>query len=109
MTTMAGTSAEGRLIATQEIGDPDRLPALSPTSHADAVRAPTLILHGGADDACPAGQAEQWFHALYTRGVPAQLVLYPGSSHLFPLNGRPSHREDYSRRLVDWVTAHTDR
>ncbi|MEE1742484.1 S9 family peptidase [Streptomyces sp. BE147] len=109
LTTMAGTSAEGRLIATQEIGDPDRLPALSPISHADAVRAPTLILHGGADDTCPAGQAEQWFHALYTRGVPAQLVLYPGSSHLFPLNGRPSHREDYSRRLVDWVTAHTDR
>ncbi|WP_457518878.1 alpha/beta hydrolase family protein [Streptomyces sp. TE33382] len=35
LTTMAGTSAEGRLIATQEIDDPDRLPALSPISHAD--------------------------------------------------------------------------
>ncbi|MGW2089416.1 hypothetical protein [Streptomyces sp. NPDC001880] len=33
----------------------------------------------------------------------------PGSSHLFLLGGRPSHREDCSRRLVEWVTTHTDR
>lgn len=109
LTSLAGTSEEGHLIAGHEIGDRDRLTALSPLSHVDAVRAPTLILHGGADDCCPVGQAEQWFHALRTRGVPVQLVLYPGCSHLFILNGRPSHREDYSRRLVDWVTTHTDR
>lgn len=109
LTSLAGTSEEGHLIAGHEIGDRDRLTALSPLSHVDAVRAPTLILHGGADDCCPAGQAEQWFHALRTRGVPVRLVLYPGCSHLFILNGRPSHREDYSRRLVDWVTTHTDR
>ncbi|MCX4679526.1 S9 family peptidase [Streptomyces sp. NBC_01433] len=109
LTSLAGTSEEGHLIAGHEIGDRDRLTALSPLSHVDAVRAPTLILHGGADDTCPVGQAEQWFHALRTRGVPVQLVLYPGCSHLFILNGRPSHREDYSRRLVDWVTTHTDR
>ncbi|MCX5107548.1 S9 family peptidase [Streptomyces sp. NBC_00378] len=107
--SMAGTSEEGHLIADHEIGDPARMTELSPLSHADAVRAPTLILHGGADDTCPVGQAEQWFHALRTRHVPAQLVVYPGSSHLFLLDGRPSHREDYSRRLVDWVTTHTNR
>ncbi|MBO0913371.1 S9 family peptidase, partial [Streptomyces laculatispora] len=109
LTSLAGTSEEGYLIAGHEIGDRDRLTALSPLSHVDAVRAPTLILHGGADDTCPVGQAEQWFHALRTRGVPVRLVLYPGCSHLFILNGRPSHREDYSRRLVDWVTTHADR
>ncbi|MFG3527153.1 S9 family peptidase [Streptomyces sp. NPDC047917] len=107
--SMAGTSEEGHLIAEHEIGDPARLAELSPLSHADAVRAPTLILHGGADDTCPVGQAEQWFHALRTRDVPARLVVYPGSSHLFLLDGRPSHREDYSRRLVEWVTTHTNR
>ncbi|MFI0711437.1 prolyl oligopeptidase family serine peptidase [Streptomyces inhibens] len=107
--SMLGTSAEGQLIADHEIGDPERLTALSPISHVDGVRAPTLILHGGADADCPVGQAEQWFHALRTRNVPVRLVLYPGGSHLFVLDGRPSHREDYSRRLVDWVTAHTHR
>jgi dipeptidyl aminopeptidase/acylaminoacyl peptidase len=72
----------------------------------DGVRAPTLILQGGADDRCPVGQAEQWFHALRTRGVPVCLVRYPGGDHLFILNGRPSHRIDYSRRVVGWVTEH---
>ena len=33
------------------------------------VSTPTLILHGGADDRCPVGQAEQWFTALRERGV----------------------------------------
>ncbi|MEU7182052.1 MULTISPECIES: S9 family peptidase [Streptomyces] len=107
LTSMAGTSDEGQALTVHEIGTPERLTELSPLHHADAVRAPTLILHGTADDTCPAGQAEQWFHALRSRDVPARLVLYPGGSHLFILNGRPSHRADYARRLIDWVTAHT--
>ena len=107
--SMAGTSDEGQAITEHEVGGRDRLVKLSPLTYVDAVRAPTLILHGAADERCPAGQAEQWFHALRTRDVKVRLVLYPGGSHLFLLNGRPSHRIDYSRRLVDWVTAHTDR
>ena len=105
--SMAGTSDEGQAITELEVGGKDRLTACSPTTYVDAVRAPTLILHGAADDRCPAGQAEQWFQALETRGVPVRMVLYPEASHLFILNGRPSHRTDYTRRLVDWVTAHT--
>ncbi|SEM29882.1 S9 family peptidase [Streptacidiphilus jiangxiensis] len=107
--SMAGTCDMGQWLTGLEVGGgPERLTALSPLSEVDSVHAPTLILHGGADDRCPVGQAEQWFHALRTRGVVSQLVLYPGGSHLFILNGRPSHRADYSRRLVDWVTKHTD-
>jgi dipeptidyl aminopeptidase/acylaminoacyl peptidase len=98
---------EGQAITELEVGGRDRLVKLSPLTHVDAVRAPTLILHGAADERCPTGQAEQWFQALRTRGVKVQMVLYPGGSHLFLLSGRPSHRIDYSRRLVDWVTAHT--
>jgi dipeptidyl aminopeptidase/acylaminoacyl peptidase len=110
LVSMAGTCDEGQLLTRMEVGGGQRrLVALSPLSQVDAVGAPTLILHGGADERCPVGQAEQWFHALRVRGVPAQLVLYPGGSHLFLLNGRPSHRADYSRRLVGWVTEHTDR
>ncbi len=32
-----------------------------------------------------------------------RLVLYPGASHSFTLAGRPTHRIDYYRRVVDWV------
>ncbi|GAA1964133.1 hypothetical protein GCM10009838_21720 [Catenulispora subtropica] len=105
--SMAGTSDEGQAVSALEVGGKDALTACSPMTHVDAVRVPTLILHGAADDRCPAGQAEQWFHALKTRGVRVRMVLYPEASHLFILNGRPSHRTDYTRRLVDWVTAHT--
>ncbi|GAA2348767.1 S9 family peptidase [Dactylosporangium salmoneum] len=105
--SLSGTSDEGEALGTLEVGGGrDRLVQLSPLTHVDAVRVPTLILHGEADDTCPVGQAEQWFHALRSRGVRTQLVLYPGGSHLFVLNGRPSHRVDYNQRVADWVTRH---
>jgi CubicO group peptidase (beta-lactamase class C family) len=52
---------------------------------------------------CPVGQAQQWHTALRENGVPTQLVLYPEASHLFILDGRPSHRLDFNRRILDWV------
>ena len=52
---------------------------------------------------CTVGQAQQWHTALRERGVPTRLVLYPGASHLFILDGAPSHRLDYNRRVVEWV------
>ncbi len=109
LTSMEGTTDMGQDLIQVEFPDRERLLPLSPLSHLDEVRAPTLILHGGADDRCPVGQAEQWFHGLRVRDVPVRLVLYPGGSHLFILSGRPSHRIDYSRRIIDWVTEHTAR
>jgi hypothetical protein len=35
------------------------------------------------------------------------MVRYPGASHGFRGQGRPSHRLDYVNRLIDWVTHHT--
>ncbi len=65
------------------------LAAQSPYESVGKVTAPTLVLHGGADDRCPTTQAEQWFAALRARGVPTEMVLYPGGSHLFILE-RPA-------------------
>ena len=61
------------------------------------------MLHGADDLTCPVGQAQQWHTSLRERGVPTELVLYPGASHVFILLGPPSHRLDYNRRVVDWV------
>lgn len=112
LVSMTGTSDMGLLLAHDEIGgdpfaDPDRFAAHSPIAHVGNVRTPTLVLHGEADDRCPVSQGEQWFTALRTQGVPTQFVRYPGGSHLFILNGRPSHRVDYNRRVADWVIRHT--
>lgn len=111
LTSLAGTSDVGHLLAATDtralpFTNPDDLDRQSPLESVANVTTPTLILHGLSDDRCPAGQAEQWFAALRARGVPAQLVFYPGASHLFILSGRPSHRIDYSQRIVDWVVTH---
>lgn len=80
---------------------------LSPITYVDQVTAPTLVLQGEADDRCPIGQGEELYIGLVTAGkVATELVRYPGSSHLFLRGGRPSHRVDYSRRVVDWMTKH---
>nr|WP_042188822.1 serine hydrolase [Kibdelosporangium sp. MJ126-NF4] len=80
---------------------------MSPLSRVDNVRTPTLIVHGTADMTYPVGQAQQWHTALRSLGVPTQLVLYPDASHTFIIDGRPSHRIDYNRRVVAWLEEHT--
>ncbi|MFD7894542.1 serine hydrolase [Streptomyces sp. NPDC059743] len=108
LTSMAGTSDSGHYLAVAELGGTPWAAAedyatQSPLARVDQVRTPTLIVHGADDVRCPVGQAEQWFTALRARGVPSRLVLYPGSSHLFVLNGPPSHRADFNRRVAEWV------
>jgi CubicO group peptidase (beta-lactamase class C family)/dienelactone hydrolase len=108
LTSMAGTSDFGHFLSEYELGGPpwngrERYERMSPLASVDRVETPTLILHGAADNRCPVGQAEQWHTALRERGVPTRLVLYPDASHLFILEGKPSHRIDYNNRVIDWV------
>ena len=108
LVSMSGTSDAGHHLSDLELGglpfaDPDAYSAMSPLTHVAQVRTPTLIVHGAADVRCPVGQAEQWHTALRERGVPARMVLYPEASHLFIVNGKPSHRIDFNQRVVDWV------
>ncbi|MGH3447368.1 MAG: serine hydrolase, partial [Nocardioidaceae bacterium] len=106
--SMAGTSDAGHFLAAHELhgypwAESDRYETMSPYAEVDKVCTPTLILQGEADLRCPADQAKQWHTALRERGVPSRLVLYPGASHLFILEGKPSHRLDFNRRIVEWA------
>jgi dipeptidyl aminopeptidase/acylaminoacyl peptidase len=108
LVSMAGTSDSGRFLAVHELGatywdERERYDRLSPLSRVEAVRTPTLVYHGAADVRCPVGQAQQWHAALREQGVPSRLVLYPDASHLFVIDGKPSQRADFNRRVVDWV------
>ena len=111
LVSMSGTSDAGHFLAQHELeatywDERDRYERLSPLARIDAVRTPTLVYHGAADVRCPVGQAQQWHAALRERGVPSRLVLYPDASHLFVIDGKPSQRNDFNRRVVDWVEQH---
>lgn len=111
LTSMAGTADIGTALSRLEFGGlpweaPDALRASSPLSYVQDVTVPTLLLHGDRDDRCPVSQAEMWFAALGARGVPATLVRYPEGSHLFILNGRPSYRQDWCTRIVEFASKH---
>ena len=106
--SMAGSSDAGHFLSQYELtvpswDDEGRYKVMSPMAQVARVRTPTLIVHGAADLRCPIDQAKQWHTALRERGVPTRLVLYPDASHLFILDGKPSHRLDFNRRVVDWV------
>ena len=112
LVSFIGTSDIGPSFGGLELGglpweDPERLAASSPMSFVDRVKAPTLIVHGENDIRCPVGQAEEWFAALRCNGIETELVRYPGGSHLFILDGPPSQRADWCRRVVAWLTSHT--
>lgn len=110
--SMHGTSDVGMWFCSWELnGDifsnRETFRRLSPVNYVDRVTTPTLILQGEADERCPIGQGEEFFIGLLAAGrAPAEMVRYPGSSHSFRLNGRPSHRLDYYRRLVAWLERH---
>ncbi|MGH2821070.1 MAG: S9 family peptidase [Actinomycetota bacterium] len=108
LTSSFGSCDKGWLFGSLEMGvshdeDPEVFTELSPLTHVDRVSTPTLVLHGRDDDRCPVGQAEEWFAALRSRGRTVELVLYPGASHLFLFDGRPSQRIDYARRVAAWA------
>jgi acetyl esterase/lipase len=55
--------------------------AASPTTHATADDAPTLLLHGDADDIVPIQQSELMEAKLKAAGVPVRLVRVAGGRH----------------------------
>ncbi|MDZ5461008.1 S9 family peptidase [Azohydromonas lata] len=78
---------------------------LSPMTHVDKARTPTLILQGKEDERCPKCQSEELFVSLMcATEAPCELVMYPGGDHHVLKEGQPSHRLDGVRRIVDWVT-----
>ncbi|WP_211302354.1 alpha/beta hydrolase family protein [Nannocystis exedens] len=78
--------------------------ALSPVEYLEHATTPTLILQGEEDQRCPIGQAEEVFATLIRAGkAPVEFVRYPGGDHHLAEQGPPSHRIDYTRRIVEGV------
>ncbi|HET7457539.1 MAG TPA: S9 family peptidase [Gemmatimonadaceae bacterium] len=77
---------------------------LSPIRHVTKVTTPTLLVQSEEDFRTPIGNAELWFTALRKRGVPAELVRYPRSTHELSRSGEPWLLVDRLGRLRQWFS-----
>ena len=72
-------------------------PHLRPPDHH-----PLLILHAENDLRCPISQAEQLYVALKRLGREVVLVRFPDEGHEMSRSGRPRHRLERFRIILDW-------
>jgi dipeptidyl aminopeptidase/acylaminoacyl peptidase len=86
--------------------DPAGWAAQNPLSFADQISIPMLIVHSEHDWRCPLEQAQRLFVALKLRGVPVEMLLFPGEGHELTRNGRPSHRVARFEAILDWWDRH---
>ncbi len=88
----------------QELGAPWKNPdawlkVSFPFFQADRITTPTLYLCGQEDSNMPLVNSEQMYQVLRSRGVPTQLVIYPGQNHGIR---RPSYVRDRLERYLAW-------
>jgi dipeptidyl aminopeptidase/acylaminoacyl peptidase len=85
LTFFAHTEPWMAAISKVEYGDPDTqaemLKDLSPIHRVDAVRAPTIVVHGANDTNVPVVEAEQVVDNLKARGIPVEYLLFPDEGH----------------------------
>jgi dipeptidyl aminopeptidase/acylaminoacyl peptidase len=72
---------------------------ISPFNKVQDVTTPTLIMGGEKDWNVPILNSEQLYQALRRRGIPTQLVVYPGQPHGI---GPVSYRRDRHERYLEW-------
>jgi dipeptidyl aminopeptidase/acylaminoacyl peptidase len=72
---------------------------ISPFNKAHEITTPTLVMGGEDDWNVPILNSEQLYQVLRRRGVPTQLVVYPGQSHGIRV---PSYQKDRYERYLAW-------
>jgi dipeptidyl aminopeptidase/acylaminoacyl peptidase len=73
---------------------------VSPFYSLHKVTTPTLIVGGEDDWNMPILNSEQLYAVLKRRGIPTQLVVYPGEGHSLSV---PSYRKDLYERYLNWL------
>jgi dipeptidyl aminopeptidase/acylaminoacyl peptidase len=86
--------------------DPASWAVQSPLTYASQISIPMLIIHSEHDWRCPVEQAQRLFVALKLRGIPAEMLLFPGEGHELTRTGRPSHRVARFEAILDWWSRH---
>jgi dipeptidyl aminopeptidase/acylaminoacyl peptidase len=73
---------------------------VSPFYRLDRVTTPTLVVGGEDDWNMPILNSEQLYMVLRRRGVPTELVVYPGQGHSLAV---PSYERDLYERYIQWL------
>ncbi len=79
--------------------DPAVYEKSSPMRFIKNTKTPTLVLVGERDAECPSPQSYEFWHALRSLGVPAELVVYAGEGHMF---ADAKNRVDVIDRTLAW-------
>jgi dipeptidyl aminopeptidase/acylaminoacyl peptidase len=101
--SFVGSSDIGWTFPDQYLGtDPERLAAQSAMTGAPAITTPTLVIHSEEDWRCPLEQGARLYVELKRRGVPSELLLFPGEGHELSRSGRPRHRLARLEHVLRW-------
>jgi len=74
----------------------------SPSTYADNITTPLLILHSENDLRCHPEQGELLFTILRLRKHDVEFVRFPGEGHELTRSGSPPHRVMRFELLLDW-------
>ena len=101
--SFVGSSDIGWFFPDLHLGtDPDRVIAQSALASAGAITTPTLVIHSEEDWRCPVEQGARLYVELKRRGVPSELLLFPGEGHELSRSGRPRHRLARFEHILRW-------
>jgi dipeptidyl aminopeptidase/acylaminoacyl peptidase len=101
--SFVGSSDIGWVFPDQYLGtDPVRVAEQSALAHASAITTPTLVIHSEEDWRCPLEQGARLYVELKRRGVPSELLLFPGEGHELSRSGRPRHRLARLEHVLRW-------
>lgn len=86
--------------------DPTAYRLRSPSSYAEKIQTPTLILHGADDENTFTSNSRELARALKTLDVPHRFILYPREGHGMY---EPSHQIDVFEKSLSWINEHLQR
>jgi dipeptidyl aminopeptidase/acylaminoacyl peptidase len=105
--SFTGSSDIGWLFTAGYVGrDPEEQRRRSPLTYADQIRIPFAVVHSEHDLRCPIEQAQRMFVALREAGTEVEMLVFPGEGHELTRSGKPRHRIQRFRAVLDWWSRH---
>lgn len=83
--------------------NPEGYRQMSAQTHVANVTTPTLLMHGDKDIVCTPEQSQNFFNALFERGVPSRLLQFHGEPHSL---GRPASQRERLVEEIAWMEKH---
>jgi dipeptidyl aminopeptidase/acylaminoacyl peptidase len=83
--------------------DPEEYRQRSPVTYVEKVQTPLMLIEGQADLRSPTDSGGgTMFRALKALHKPTVMIVFPGETHELSRSGKPSHRIERLRHIVNW-------